>query len=1516
MLVLFTIGNQALAQKLKFDSKDQFSSKFQVQKVKASASVSNSGQSNARVASNEDLQKIIGSAVTTEDFFGWKVATDKEWAFISADESDRTYVNQGGVYVYRFNGTVWQEFQFLTTTDGGENDFFGASIAVHGKWAMVGVPRRDVSGLENKGVVYVYHFNGSSWVQQDILQASNGMEFDNFGWSIDISGDLAIIGAPWADDSITDQGLAYIFRYNGVSWEEEDLLASSNVQYEELFGIDVALEDWRAVVGAPSYDGTNIDQGAAYVYDFDSVFWSPGYTITASDLQTDDLFGLEVALSKDHVLVGAYGHNSSKGAAYLYKHNEPNNWSFDTKFTEPTEQVDSYWFARSVDIKNDYLVIGGAGSFINTEGQGAVFVYKSIEDNWVFEEQLYEISTDSLYDNFGNSVAMSGEHIVMGAPFDDDNGFDAGAAYFYQYKTTSAELPVPTLSELTDVSETGFTARWNSVTEAESYNVEISTSDDFTNKSTFNTTNTFFDFEDLSPNTLYYVRVQTKVGENLSDWSTNLSTTTAEETQDPFRSIVNISPSNWRSNQEITITLDVAGTPLEGNDTPYLWGWSGAGNPDNQQDWSNSAESARMTRISSTEVTITMVPYLFYNANPSGIEDHGISFLVKNKDGSSQTKDFGPYYPATANELAMPAFTVTNNAYSSFDAVWSEVEGASKYWVDVLAKQTYEEVDPQFADYEYTLSSQDYENVGEGDDYRFYIGPGNQDDLENVKQIIGGILQWDKIGVFNFVSGDIIRVNYNYTDGANNYTSAFYFEVQHDDYYFGQEVTGTSLKIEGLAEDKSYFVAVVSSNDTQSSRWHHQEHTTAEPPTEFAIDGTTVTSTSADFTWVHEGLYTEDFEVQIATDSDFGSMWVIGDQITSNSFSTNVLEPDTYYFARVRGNIKGDKSSWSNVVEFTTPIELGDIVDETQTLAEKDENLSFNGAFDFEIFVNPSLVRDVYLQYYHIFGVPNTNEDPFDIEVSEVIPMNFDEGNSSFYLDGYNLGVGSLVGYRYLLELNSGDVVAYPEGESFTIKHEVTGDYQAIDNGFPLASNFFSSSEDYEEGVVQQAYRLVSTPYADESGNKPTVVEAFFADDEMNQFYDLNSKEELRVFEFTGSSTSEKTLNSTIEPGKAYWIISKSVEPITRAYEEYHTQNSNLGAYDWTTGEFNSHEVTLSPGWNLVGNPFPYPISLGDMLFFDENIDAYNVAGFSVKTFDYGFIDQSISSFTLDEFSGVFIENTSSSSVTLHLYPFQSPSSFRKSNVRAQSSKNLSSENWSITLSSNLRNGWESIGAFGMSSDAEFGRDRNDQTSLPTFMDFTEASFQRNEFEVSNIAKDIIPNANEGSWEFVVNTSLDEKNVVLQWDNEFQIERGNVLLLHDVKTGKVVNMKDYSSYSLGTDHTERNFKVLYGKASVVNEQLGIQNFEVSNVYPNPFRTETVFELNLPKSNSDYEMSVEIYNLNGAKVSEVKEGSFESGYHQLTWYPSSKLAKGLYVARISAVSSDGQVYSENIKLMYE
>ena len=283
-----------------------------------------------------EVAKLIASDAGFGDAFGISVYIDGDTVVAGSYSADGVVVDSGAAYVFERDAggpDYWGEVVKLAASDGVTDAHFGVFASIDGDTAVVGADFDPAGGLE-RGAAYVYyrdHGGPGAWGEVTKLMADDGADGARFGISVAIDGDLVAVGAFFDDDgAIFDSGSAYVFDRNlggADAWGQVAKLVASDGAEDDRLGIVIAIRDATVVVGAGRHDAAAVDAGAAYVFhqDFGGAgAWGEVIKLTASDAGVEDYFGNgDVALSGDHALIGAYGHDgtagTNSGAAYVFE---------------------------------------------------------------------------------------------------------------------------------------------------------------------------------------------------------------------------------------------------------------------------------------------------------------------------------------------------------------------------------------------------------------------------------------------------------------------------------------------------------------------------------------------------------------------------------------------------------------------------------------------------------------------------------------------------------------------------------------------------------------------------------------------------------------------------------------------------------------------------------------------------------------------------------------------------------------------------------------------------------------------------------------------------------------------------------------------------------------------------------------------------------------------------------------------------------------------------------------------
>ncbi len=322
---------------------------------------------------------------------------------------------------------------------------YGCSVSISGNWAAVGAfGHHDQYENGEYGAVFMYKKENGNWVLHQLLKAGDRASGDRFGYSVSVSGTALIVGASLADlPGKADAGKAYAFRYNGTNWVEEKIMTASDAAAEDYFGTSVAIDGNLAIIGAPGKEYVNqpptrLNEGAVYIWRYASFVpdWVQDYKDIWDQGSGNSKYGTSVSIDANTGIaaIGAPGHNSNKGVvAIKYRQSNP-EWAF-TVFTNSVATGGQY--GSSVSLKGAYLAVGspyetGVGSIA---GSGRVYVYKLEFGSWNYHADV-AVTDAQNGDMVGASVSLHDAYLVVGMPGKNVNGFVMqGQALIYKMGT-------------------------------------------------------------------------------------------------------------------------------------------------------------------------------------------------------------------------------------------------------------------------------------------------------------------------------------------------------------------------------------------------------------------------------------------------------------------------------------------------------------------------------------------------------------------------------------------------------------------------------------------------------------------------------------------------------------------------------------------------------------------------------------------------------------------------------------------------------------------------------------------------------------------------------------------------------------------------------------------------------------------------------------------------------------------------------------------------------------------------
>ena len=332
------------------------------------------------------------------DLLGRAVATDGMTVLVATNGDDDLGTNIGSAFL--FDAETGEHLAKILPTPP-YSDEFGYSVAVSGDVAAVGDPE--------SRVVHLFEVPSGQPIGQITRPATD------FGRSVAIDGDRILIGAhrDFVNGAVT--GSAFLFSLS--TGQQQFKIVASDGAVGDSFGLSVDLEGDHLVVGAPYTDhGAGTNAGAIYVFDDTG---AELVKIAPADLEPDDYFGYDVALSEGRVLAGAPGSitHGVPGRALLHD-------LAGVRIGEliPTNPGTNH-FGFSVALDGWRAVVGR----YQIEGGAHLFDVSNLR------QVSHLVSSDAQNsDDAGWSVDVAGGVVALGAPDADGVTHDTGAAYVFR----------------------------------------------------------------------------------------------------------------------------------------------------------------------------------------------------------------------------------------------------------------------------------------------------------------------------------------------------------------------------------------------------------------------------------------------------------------------------------------------------------------------------------------------------------------------------------------------------------------------------------------------------------------------------------------------------------------------------------------------------------------------------------------------------------------------------------------------------------------------------------------------------------------------------------------------------------------------------------------------------------------------------------------------------------------------------------------------------------------------------
>ena len=386
------------------------------------------------------------------DRFGSAVAIDGDTAVIGA------WLDEGGgsAYVYtRASDGTWSEQEKLLPGAGGSGQRFGAAVAITGNTIFVGAPLYANNGGNGDGSVYVFEYDGTSWVRgKDLSPNSMTMRTINpdfisdYGRTLALDGSQLVIGARSTSSgfpTLKINGAAFIYEnVNGTWTDVAEVFVDQDIEPNASFGRTIAIDGNTLAIGSANLSTSNgIVTGPVFVFTKENNVW----TKQASVLPTDPVslqnrtqglvnFGDSISLNGSTLLVGATGVSidgvSNTGAAFVFE-NSLGTWTQQGGPLLPASTSDTDQVGASVKVVGDFAFVGATRAEaivdnVTKNNAGSIYVFERVNGTWNYETQIFPGDLNQ-NDWFGYALDIDGNTLVASSYQDGNNGGGSGSAY-------------------------------------------------------------------------------------------------------------------------------------------------------------------------------------------------------------------------------------------------------------------------------------------------------------------------------------------------------------------------------------------------------------------------------------------------------------------------------------------------------------------------------------------------------------------------------------------------------------------------------------------------------------------------------------------------------------------------------------------------------------------------------------------------------------------------------------------------------------------------------------------------------------------------------------------------------------------------------------------------------------------------------------------------------------------------------------------------------------------------------
>jgi len=400
-----------------------------------------------QTAADRAAQDRLGMAVDISGGFALSGASLEDHDSNGGD----SLIQAGSAYIFgRGFGGNWTQVQKLVASDRAANDRFGFSVSIDGERALIGATNKTEGSNNGQGAAYIFErqTNGN-WAEVQKLTHPQGMALDNFGSSVKLKGDIAIVGAAFADpQGIKDAGQVFVFRRDSMgTWALHQALEASDKEIGDSFGSALDITGSQLAVGAwfahnlQTSTNNDSDAGAVYIFEYDSLLdqWIENQIVVPDTLDWNggDLFGGSLAITDSLLVVGADGDDTdealqnilnSSGAVFVFE-KDVNGQFQQTKKLVASDRETNGNFGQKIALSGDSLLVGAPGESEKVGGQdpngltfaGAAYLFvRNNSGNWEERQRIVAPDRES-FDSFGFALAMTPTYLIISSNQDDED---------------------------------------------------------------------------------------------------------------------------------------------------------------------------------------------------------------------------------------------------------------------------------------------------------------------------------------------------------------------------------------------------------------------------------------------------------------------------------------------------------------------------------------------------------------------------------------------------------------------------------------------------------------------------------------------------------------------------------------------------------------------------------------------------------------------------------------------------------------------------------------------------------------------------------------------------------------------------------------------------------------------------------------------------------------------------------------------------------------------------------------